>query len=576
MKESQALFSSFSGPFELATERLGPLPLIQTYLERTEIPRLLDRHVPTTDPRCRLPYAKALGVLLRSILLEREPIYRHESWIQSFNPALFGLDRKESEGLHDDALGRALDQLFYADRAALLTDVVVAVSRRFGVRLDELHNDSTTVRFTGQYRASRGRRHWGKRAPWITFGFSKDHRPDLKQLLFILTTSSDGGIPVQFRCGDGNTSDSVTHIESWETLRQATGRPDFLYVADSKLCNFDTLMHIDGHGGRLVTVMPRSRREDEWFRTWAQTHEIPWEPVWDRPNPRREHGPRDRWYVYRAELPSLEGWPVTWVYSTLLALHQKQRRLDRLHQAMEELEDLDRRLQGPRPRRRIRHELVQQVQQILERHEAKDYLKIEFLQEDRHRYRQEHRGRAAADTRFRRVTQHRIRVRWTVQQERLDYEQKTDGMYPLLTNDRRLTPRQVLEAHKRQPCIEKRFEQLKNVLEIAPVFLKSDKRIDAFFFLYFLALLMQALIERALRQAMERAGLDQLPLYPEERQCHRPTFLQLLRLFALPERHLLMQDGRVIQIFAPELSDLQRQVLKLLDVDEEQYGGGRP
>lgn len=240
---------------------------------------------------------------------------------------------------------------------------------------------------------------------------------------------------------------------------------------------------------------------------------------------------------------------------------------------MEELSDLDRRLQGPRPRRRIRHELVQQVQGILDRHDAKDYLKIEFLNEGRHRFRQEHRGRAAADTRFRRITQHRIRLRWTLQQDRIDFDQKTDGMYPLLTNDRGLTPRQVLEAHKRQPCIEKRFEQLKNVLEIAPVFLKSDKRIDAFFFLFFLALLVQALIERALRQGMEKAGLDQLPLYPEERQCHRPTFLQLLRLFSLPERHLLMQEEKVVQVFPPQLNDLQRQVLKLLDVPEENYAG---
>jgi hypothetical protein len=66
---------------------------------------------------------------------------------------------------------------------------------------------------------------------------SKDHRPDLKQLLFILTTAADGGVPVQFRCADGNTSDSVTHIETWNTLRTVAGRADFLYVADSKLCS---------------------------------------------------------------------------------------------------------------------------------------------------------------------------------------------------------------------------------------------------------------------------------------------------------------------------------------------------
>jgi len=293
--------------------------------------------------------------------------------------------------------------------------------------------------------------------------------------------------------------------------------------------------------------------------------------VWDRPNPRRKHGPRDRWYVYRGELPSQEGWPVIWVYSTLLALTQRQRRLERLHQATEELADLDRRLQGPRPRRRVRHELAQQVRNILERLHVAEYVQVEFWTEELHRFRQEHRGRAGPETRFRRQTRQRIRLRWTLQQERIDYDQKTDGMYPLLTNDRQLTPRQVLEAHKRQPCIEKRFEQLKSVHEIAPVFLKSEARIEAFFFLYFLALLLQALAERQLRQGMQRAGIEELPLYPEERNCRRPTFLQLLRLFSLAERHVLRKNETLVQAFPPSLSELQRQVLRLLGVPPERY-----
>jgi len=571
MKTCQQLSPSLQPPFDLASERLGPLPLINELIGQLELPTLLDRYVPTTDRRCRLPYGKALGVLLRSLLIEREPIYRHEAVVQSFAPGLFGIEPTEAQRLCDDTLGRALDQLFLADRAALVTDVVVTMSRRFAVRLDELHNDSTTVRFAGQYRAARGRRCWGKQAPWITYGFSKDHRPDLKQLLFILTTSADGGVPVQFRCANGNTNDSITHIESWEALRQAAGRADFLYVADSKLCSYENMTHIDGQGGRFVTVMPRSRKEDEWFRRWVQTHEVAWEQVWDRPNPRRRYGPRDRWYVHRCELPSQEGWPVIWVYSTLLALHQRQRRLEQLQQATEELADLDRRLQGPRPRRRVRHELAQQVRDILERLHVAEYVHVEFWTEERHCFRQEHRGRAGPETRFRRQTQRRVRLRWTLQQPRIDYDQKTDGMYPLLTNDRQLTPRQVLEAHKRQPCIEKRFEQLKSVHEIAPVFLKSEARIEAFFFLYFLALLLQALAERQLRQGMQRAGIEELPLYPEERNCRRPTFLQMLRLFSLAERHVLRKNEAVVQVFPPPLSELQRQVLHLLGVPAERY-----
>jgi len=71
--------------------------------------------------------------------------------------------------------------------------------------------------------------------------------------------------------------------------------------------------------------------------------------------------------------------------------------------------------------------------------------------------------------------------------------------------------------------IEKRFEQIKTVHEIAPVFLKNEARIEALFTLYFLALLVQALIERELRLAMKREKIRQLPLYPEQRQCAHPS-----------------------------------------------------
>ena len=104
--------------------------------------------------------------------------------------------------------------------------------------------------------------------------------------------------------------------------------------------------------------------------------------------------------------------------------------------------------------------------------------------------------------------------------------------------------------------------------EIAPVFLKDEGRIEALFTLYFLALLVQALIERELRLAMTR---EKIPLYPEQRQCAHPTTEQILRLFSLAERHKLLQDGHTIQVFEVQLTDLQRQLLALLGVPTEAF-----
>jgi len=355
--------------------------------------------------------------------------------------------------------------LFDADRGALLTEVALAVARRFGVRMQQLHNDSTSISMCGQYRSASGRSVRHQRALAITYGYSRDHRPDLKQLLFILTTDADGGVPVHFRCADGNTTDVRTHIETWNTLRALTGRADFLYVADSKLCSFDNMRHIADAGGRFVTVMPRSRQEDAQFRKWVQTNSPAWELVWDRPNARDADGPRDLWYVFKPELASAELYGIVWVWSTLLSLHQTHRRQKHLAAATEQLTELKRRLAGARARLRGAAQIDLQVAQILERYSVGRYLKVSRVVREEHTFKQEHRGRPGPDTAYRRVTRKRYDIEWVTDDQAIAYDKKSDGMYPLLTNDRSLTPTQVLTAHKGQPRIEKRFEQLKTVHE---------------------------------------------------------------------------------------------------------------
>ena len=158
--------------------------------------------------------------------------------------------------------------------------------------------------------------------------------------MLILTMSADGIVPVAFRCADGNTSDSRTHIQTWSALRALAGRADLLYVADSKLCSRENMDFIDRADGRFVTVLPRNRLEDQEFRAWIQTHTPDWVNVWDRPHARRASAPRDRWFVWLAALPLAESWPVVWVWSTLLALRQEARRRRNIAAATEELQDL--------------------------------------------------------------------------------------------------------------------------------------------------------------------------------------------------------------------------------------------
>lgn len=543
---------------------VGGLPLVNAILRRLKLDRLLARALPAGG---RVSPARALGVLVRNIVLnDRQPVYTHAEWAVRAEPGLIGLVEGEAACLNDDRVGRALDRLFDADRAALLTELVLGTIREFGIELDQLHNDSTTVTLTGAYQAADGREVRGQRTVRVTYGHNKDHRPDLKQLLFVLTVSADGAVPIHYCALDGNTNDSTTHIATWETLRRLAGRPDFLYVADCKLCAKATLAHIDQHQGRFITVLPRNRREDKWFRTYIQTHTPPWEEAVRRPNPRRRSGPEDVWRVVEAELPSAEGYRIVWVWNSLMAAEDAAGRQTRIEKAYGGIERLQTKLQGKRCRLRLRERVEDVARRILTDAGAERWVRVVLEERTEPVYRQEKRGHPGPHTRYVRKERVRFGVAARIKDEVLVADERADGMFPLITNCKDLSLQVILEAYKFQPKLEKRHEQLKSVQNVAPVWLKNVSRIEALLFLYFVALLVHALLEREVRAGMARQKLDRLPLYPEERECKSPSTGRILDVFAPLQRHRLCKAGRLVRVFEPELNDLHRQILRLMQL----------
>jgi transposase len=104
-------------------------------------------------------------------------------------------------------------------------DVATHVVREFDISLDELHNDSTTVSFCGEYPEAESEKLLaGQMTPAITWGHSKDHRPDLKQLLYILPVklhgTNDGGVPIFFQAASGNVVDDQAHQATWKLMAE--------------------------------------------------------------------------------------------------------------------------------------------------------------------------------------------------------------------------------------------------------------------------------------------------------------------------------------------------------------------
>ena len=556
----------------LRSQALGALPVLQHVLDRLGLDALLEQYVPHVDRRCRIRPATALGILLRNILLGRRPIYGLQEWAQPFLPSLLRLEPDQVDGLNDDRVGRALDRLFNADRASMMTTVVVRAIQAFGIQLDQFHNDSTSITFSGAYPQATGRRIRGRQAVAITHGHNKDHRPDLKQLLWILTVSADGSVPVHYRLCDGNTNDDPTHIQTWEALCKLTGRTDFLYVADCKLCNRANLDHISRGKGRFITVLPGNRKEDAWFRRHIQDHDLPWEEVIRRPNAHGADHPEDVWRVVPAPNPSAEGYRIVWVWSQLMARRNEQSRLAALQKAFDGIQELNAKLQGPHCRIRDREAVEAAVARILAQGGVSRWAEAEVTETKDSRFRQENRGHPGANTRYVKVERSRFTVAWKPKADVIAYDARSDGMYPLITNCDDLPAAEVLLKYKYQPSLEKRHEQLKTVYAVAPAFLKDEGRIEALLLLYFLALLVQALIERQVRTMMKTENLEVLPLYPEDRECHAPTANRILEVFEGIQRHDLMDGDHIHKCFEPKLTPLQGELLRLLGAPSGIYG----
>ena len=98
----------------------------------------------------------------------------------------------------------------------------------------------------------------------------------------------------------------------------------------------------------------------------------------------------------------------------------------------------------------------------------------------------------------------RFDLSYRIDEARVAVDARSDGIFPLVTNVAEFSELELLQAYKRQPAIEKRFSQLKTDFEVAPVYLKAVHRIQALLCMYFFALLVEALLERQLRQAMQQ------------------------------------------------------------------------
>src|SRR5215468_288001 len=533
--------------------RVGALPILNRFIERMGLEEELTLALKNRG------YADALLALLKNIVVDRNALYAVGEWVALYDVGLVAQGK-----VGDDKLGRALDRLFAADRATLQTRIVLAVMNGFDLTMERIHNDTTSVMARGAYDGQ------NPKAIQLKRGHSKERRPDLKQLVYSLCVTNDGAVPVHFKAYDGNQTDDGIHLETWNRLRTLLQHPHFIYVADCKLCTEKNLRTIDGERGFFVTVVPKTRFEVGVFTDAVLAGDVRWEEIL-RKRADRDEKAFDVIECAVGPYHLREGFVLHWYRSSQKKKRDENDRNERIERAIGRLDALDlRRMRGPKTDPAIRS----RVDEVIAQHGAEEWVTVEIKWDAVEKFKAITRGKPTADTIFRRIIHRVPRLHVSTDAANIARSAAMDGIFPLTTNTKE-KPVEVFKIYKYQPRIEKRHALLKSTLEVAPIWLKKNTRIEALMFLEFLGQMVAALIERALRQKMVEKKIALLCSLPEGRPSKAPTIEQVLRLFEHQTKHALYEGDRLVKQFADPLTPVQSQILHLLAIPATIYGPGK-
>lgn len=226
--------------------------------------------------------------------------------------------------LNDDCLGRTLDWLYTHDVTRLFAGLALRARRVFGVSVERLHADTTSFSVHGQYASpsasatptTEGADPAAEAIPndepaviEVTYGYSRDHREDLKQWMLTVVTSGEG-VPQFLQPLDGNASDKRALLAAVTTLTQHlqdSGEPPGVYVADSGLYSTENMTHLNTAGVQWVSRVPETSTAAQTIAQERLATPASWEHSadgtrhwWSRQQPDLAQG-AERWIVVRTQ-----------------------------------------------------------------------------------------------------------------------------------------------------------------------------------------------------------------------------------------------------------------------------------
>jgi transposase len=254
----------------VSVERLDHLGVVASVIKDLRIVEMLDARLGLHDQEEITAGEAVAGMILNGLGFSDRPLTLTPQFFANKPLDLLFREGVDAEMFNRFKLGRTLDEAYAYGCDLLLSELALAVCSQEDIDVRFNHLDTTSFSLTGDYVPESD-----EHAIAITHGYSKDHRPDLKQAVLELMVSQDGGVPLLSKSWDGNASDTQIFQERAQALiatLQASPSPRYL-VADAKLyteenaANLKKLGFITRIPGtlKLVTqVITQALRWDTW------------------------------------------------------------------------------------------------------------------------------------------------------------------------------------------------------------------------------------------------------------------------------------------------------------------------
>jgi transposase len=536
----------------ITTGRVDHLPIFAHYLRQLRLVEIVNELVPVQMEV--EPGIIVLGAVLDT-LSGRSPLYHLEKAFEDYDRELLFGRNIPPDYFNDDNVGRVFDALFAVGTQKIFCALSVSALQNFTLPTKHVHFDTTSVNVFGQYLDA------ADDAPFnITYGYSKDKRPDLKQ--FVLSLLCVGGnVPIVGKIEDGNASDKTINNRVLSSISQhmaqhGIANDAFIYVADSAMVTEENLAQADLFITRLPATYnecARAVRDAVDADQWVEIGEIASATATkNRPNASyRTHETTVTLYdkIYRAIV----------VHSSA---HDKrrQKRLEReLAASLKEASTLSAVLR--RKRFFCHADAEQAAKDLLTKTTRFHQLDIEIIECPRYA-----RGRPAAGAqRLPVAIEYELSVRIIEKESVVVKQREVAGCFVLLSSvsadwDEGYDAEKILRTYKDQYGIENNFGFLKDDQIVNAIFLKLPQRIEALGLILLISLLVWRLVEHVMRTELKEAdttlaGWDNKP-------TKRPTSYMVRRKFC---GITVLRIGGERQLARP-LSEIQEAFLKALKV----------